>query len=239
VSGPSSKVTGAAATMPRRVKIAPSMMCADFLHLGDELQVMREEAVDYLHVDVMDGHYVPNIALGTDFCRRLAAASPIPLDIHLMIEEPGRLATAFAVKAGTVVTIHPDADTHPVRTLQALKDAGARPGVAIDPAMPLSFVTELLPYVSLVLVMTVNPGYAGQPLVPSTLGKVSALAELAAAEGYGFEIEVDGNVSWANIPRMLESGANVLVTGSSSLYDGAAGLRDNLRRMRALTRGGR
>jgi ribulose-phosphate 3-epimerase len=213
------------------------MMCADFLHLAAELDVMKEEGVDYLHVDIMDGHYVPNFTLGPDFCKRLAGYSPIPLDIHLMIENLDALAPLFAALPGAVVSIHPEVSWHPIRTLQAIRGLGARAGIAIDPAMPLSFVEELLPHVSLVCVMTVNPGYAGQKLIPETLPKIRQLADLAAARGYDIEIEVDGNVSWQNIPRMVEKGAQVLVAGSSSLYDKSAGLRENIRRMRRVAGG--
>ncbi len=138
-----------------------------------------------------------------------------------------------------MVSIHPEATWHPLRTLQALRDKGARPGIVLDPAMPVSAVTEMLPFVSLACLMTVNPGYAGQKLIPETLRKVRELADLVAERGYDIEIEVDGNVSWQNIPRMLEAGATVLVAGSSSLYDGAAGLRENIRRIRALAEDGR
>jgi ribulose-phosphate 3-epimerase len=210
------------------------MMCADFIRLGVDLDVMRAEGVDYLHVDVMDGHYVPNYTLGPDYCRALASHSPIPLDIHLMIENLDAHAPLFAKFPGAVVSIHPEATRHPIRTLDVIKSCGARAGIAVDPAMPLSAVEELLPHVSLVCIMTVNPGYAGQKLVPNTLAKIRGLADMIASRGLDIEIEVDGNVSWENIPRMIEAGGRTLVAGSSSLFDGKASLRDNLRRMRAL-----
>lgn len=217
----------------RLIRIAPSMMCADFIRLGDELDTLRAGGADFLHVDVMDGHYVPNHTLGPDFCRRLAGYSPIPLDIHLMVDNPDAFVDVYAAIPGAWVSIHPETTRHPLRTLERIRAKGARPGIVIDPALPAAAAGELLHAVDLACVMTVNPGYAGQRLVPRTLPKIGEVAAMAAAEGREVEIEVDGNASWENIPRMVAAGATVLVAGSSSLYDGA-GLAANLARLRAL-----
>ena len=170
-------------TVNRPIRVSPSLMCADFLHLGRQLEVMAQQKVDCLHVDVMDGHYVPNFAFGPDFCRALAAGCPVPLDIHLMIEDPDAFVPEFAGLPGATVSFHPETSRHPLRTVELIRASGARAGIVLDPALPVQSARHLLPAVDQVCVLTVNPGYAGQKLVPRTLEKIRELAAALAAEG--------------------------------------------------------
>jgi ribulose-phosphate 3-epimerase len=218
----------------KRIKIAPSMMCADFLNLKTQLELFEKMGLDYLHVDIMDGHYVPNFTLGPDFCRALDRGSSIPLDIHLMTEDVDSYVPAFAGFEGAVVSFHPEVSYHPIRTIQLIKSYGARAGIALDPSVGLEQIKYLLPDISLICVMTVNPGYAGQVLIPQTLPKIKELAGYIAGQGLHIELEVDGNVSWQNIPVMLEAGADVLVAGSSSIFKAGGDLEKNILRMKNL-----
>ena len=216
----------------RAVKIAPSMMCANFLALGDDIAALEAGGVDFLHVDIMDGHYVPNFTLGPDYCAALGRASRLPLDIHLMVENPDPHIPGFAKFPNALVSFHPEVSRHPLRTIDFIKSHGARAGIAVDPALPLSAITDMLPHVSFVCLMMVSPGYAGQKLLPGMLEKVQSLAIIIEDRGLAVDIEVDGNVSWDNIPRMVSAGASILVAGSSSLFDAGAGLTENVRRIR-------
>jgi len=218
----------------KKIKISPSLMCANFLDLKSDLDIFREESIDYLHIDIMDGHYVPNFTLGIDFCRAVHGYSEIPLDIHLMIENADRYAVDFASFDGAIITIHPETCSHPIRTLQEIKARGVRAGVAVDPAMPIESIRHLVPLLDMVCVMTVNPGYAGQALAPGMIGKIAETAAFLEKAGFEGEIEVDGNVSWENIPRMLDAGGEVLVTGTSSIFEKSSDLRTNIIRLRKM-----
>jgi len=203
----------------RPVKMSPSMMCADFLHLEQDVRLLEAHGVEWLHIDVMDGHYVPNFTLGIDYCRALAKASSIPFDVHLMIENPERHIEPFCTLPGARITFHPETLYQPVRLIERIRELGASPGIAIDPAQTVAQFQHLIPLVDQVCVMTVNPGYAGQKLIPQCLDKISEVREFIQRKGLSTEIEVDGNVSWTNIPKMIDAGADILVMGTSALFE--------------------
>jgi ribulose-phosphate 3-epimerase len=218
----------------KTLKIAPSMMCADFLGIKKVLDIFIEQKIDYLHVDIMDGHYVPNFTLGKDFCRAIASYTDIPLDIHLMIENPDQFIGDFALFKNAVVCFHPETSYHPLRTVELIKKHGAKAGAALDPSVTVQSMKYLLPDIDMLSIMTVNPGYAGQKLIPGIIDKIRETADYIQEKGYKIEIEVDGNVSWQNLPAMLEAGGEVFVAGTSSLFEKAGGLARNIEKFRSI-----
>ncbi len=202
-------------------KIAPSMMCADYRTFADLLRTFEAEKIEYLHIDVMDGVFVKNFTLGTDFCRRLRDMTGIPLDIHLMITEPEWKIDWFSPRPEEYVSVHAEATGHLQRALAKIREYGAKPMAALNPATPLSALDYVLDDIDAVLLMTVNPGFAGQKLIPQTLRKIADCRKYLDERGYGHvEIEVDGNVSFVNAEKMYAAGANIYVAGSSSVFCG-------------------
>jgi ribulose-phosphate 3-epimerase len=200
-------------------KISASLMCANLLRLEDDLLELEKAGVEYLHFDIMDGSFVPNITLGGDLIRAVRRASGIPFDIHLMIERPEARLDWFDIQKGDLVSVHAEATRHAQRVLQRIRSAGASPAIALNPATPLCACDCILDDVDMVLLMTVNPGYAGQKLVESTIAKISDLKGYLIQKGHaGIAVEVDGNVSFENARRMRSAGADVFVAGSSSLF---------------------
>jgi len=197
------------------IKIAPSILSANFAKLGEEIIDVEKGGADYIHVDVMDGHFVPNITIGPLIVEAIKPMTSLPLDVHLMIENPDKYITAFAEAGASIITVHEEACTHLHRTIQAIKAASVKAGVAINPATPVTMIEEILPYVDLVLIMTVNPGFGGQSFIESTVHKIARVHELRKKHQYTYEIEVDGGVKAETAKRCTDAGADVLVAGSA------------------------
>lgn len=213
-------------------KIAPSMMCCDFLCAGKQLKVFEDNRIELLHIDIMDGNFVPNFALGTDFVKQLKKATEIPLDLHFMTEYPERHIASFPMGKGDYVSIHYETTKHLQRVLQAVKATGARALLAINPGTPVEVAIDVLEDIDGLLLMTVNPGFAGQKMVPHSIDKIARARAFLDANGkQDAEIEVDGNVSIPNALRMKAAGADIFVLGSAALFN-AAPLDENIRTFR-------
>ncbi|MBQ8606439.1 MAG: ribulose-phosphate 3-epimerase [Clostridia bacterium] len=214
-------------------QIAPSIMCVSFFELGSSIRQLEMAGAEYIHIDIMDGSFVPNYTLGTDFVKALKRGSNIPLDIHLMIDEPERKIEWFEFSEGDYVSVHAESTKHLHRAIMRIKEKGAKAMVAINPATPICMVENVLDDIDAVLIMTVNPGYAGQKLVSSTLGKIKKLRKFLDDRGYEhIEIEVDGNVSFENARLMSDAGADIFVAGSSSVFSQDYSLCEGMQRLR-------
>ena len=199
--------------------VSPSMMCADALNLGADAVALEKAGVQYFHYDVMDGDFVPNFMLGPDVIKAVRKVSKVPADIHLMVKNPERHLHLFDLRAGDVVSVHQESTIHLQRTLAAIRQTGAQAAVALNPATPLCTIEDVLPDIDMVLLMTVNPGFAGQKLVPQTLAKITRLRKILDESGYPHvRIEVDGNVSFENAVKMRAAGADLFVAGTSAVF---------------------
>ncbi len=219
------------------MRIAPSVLSCDFGRLADEIAAAEKGGADWIHVDVMDGHFVPNLTVGPLITRAARRATKLPLDVHLMIEAPDRYLGAFADAGADLLTVHQEACPHLHRTLQSIRELGVRAGVALNPGTPLDSVLDVLTGADLLLVMSVNPGFGGQAYIPASAGKVRRARELLDGAGSDAELEVDGGVDPGNVAELAAAGATVLVAGSA-VYGHPAGAQAGIRALRTALAGG-
>ena len=212
--------------------IAPSILSADFAKLGEEVRAIDEAGADWIHIDVMDGHFVPNLTIGPGVVKALRPHSAKPFDVHLMISPVDPFLDAFAEAGADIITVHPEAGPHLHRTVQRVKGLGKKAGVSLNPATPAKALDYVLEEIDLVLVMSVNPGFGGQKFITSQLRKIEAIANRIAKENLSAKIEVDGGIDPETAPLAVKAGANVLVAGTAAFRGGPSAYGDNIKALR-------
>ena len=215
-----------------RVKISPSILAADFACLGEEVTAICEAGCDYVHVDVMDGHFVPNLTIGPGVVKAIKPHASKPLDVHLMISPVDAFIDLFAEAGADIITFHPEAGPHPHRTVQAIKAAGCKAGISLNPATPIAALKELIEDIDLILVMSVNPGFGGQKFIKTQLEKIRRIRDLITDAGREIELEVDGGVNSKNAEEIIAAGADVLVAGTAVFQNGKQAYADNIKALR-------
>lgn len=214
------------------LKIAPSILSSDFARLAESIAAAEEGGADWIHVDVMDGHFVPNITLGPPVVSAIRKVTDLPLDVHLMIQDPDRYIDAFADAGADVLTVHQEAATHLHRTLDAIRQRDVKAGVAINPATPAMLLSEALPFLDMVLVMSVNPGFGGQRFIQSSVEKVREVRRMLVEGGHtGVDVEVDGGIDPSTAGDVVKAGASVLVAGAA-VYRGNGSVHENIQAIR-------
>jgi ribulose-phosphate 3-epimerase len=218
--------------MQQSVRIAPSILSADFAKLGQEVAAITQAGADYVHLDIMDGHFVPNLTIGPDVVKALRGHSDLPFDVHLMISPVDGFIPLFAEAGADIITLHPEAGFHLHRSLQLIKKLGKKAGVSLNPATPVEVVEHVMDEVDLILVMSVNPGFGGQSFIPGALPKIEALRKRIDASGRTIDLEVDGGVNPETARQAIDAGADVLVAGSATFKGGPENYAANIRRLR-------
>lgn len=216
----------------RRVLIAPSILSADFARLGEEVAAVAKAGADFIHVDVMDGHFVPNLTIGPAVVKAIRSATDLPFDVHLMISPVDPYIDAFAEAGANILTVHPEAGAHLHRTIQRIKAAGVKAGVSLNPASPIGLIEPVIDDVDLILIMSVNPGFGGQKFITSQLKKIEAARALIEKSGRDVHLEVDGGVDPETAPKAIAAGADVLVAGSAVFRGGAENYAHNISALR-------
>ena len=217
-----------------KIKIAPSILSADFGRLGEQVVEAEKAGADYIHVDVMDGHFVPNITIGIPIVASLRKWTKLPLDVHLMIENPERHIKAFADAGADIITVHIETSLHIHRTVNLIKSSGVKAGVSLNPGTSAGLLTEILPAVDLILVMTVNPGFGGQTFIVNTLDKIARLRAELDNRKLSAELEVDGGINTETAPQVIKAGARVLVAGAA-IFNGKQTVAEAMKKMKAST----
>ena len=215
------------------IKLSPSILSADFARLGEQVALLEKANIDMLHIDVMDGNFVPNISIGLPVIKSLRPYTSIPFDVHLMIEQPSRYIEDFVKAGADLITVHQESELHLDRLIDYIKSFNIKAGIAINPSTPVSLLEHLLPKVDLILVMSVNPGFGGQSLIEYTLDKIKALKELREKYNYTYDISIDGGVTIDNCQKIVSCGVDILVSGSSIFKNNE--IEKNVKEFRALT----